>query len=269
MQFDEADKGGSLRRGALMVEVLAQHVGGCSAVDLAQRTQLPRPTVHRILTQLLELDWVVRDEASGHFTLGPRLAAIGYAATGHHALERAASTVLGAAAHALQQVIYLDVRAGLDAVCIGRYVGGKGQETTQGYVGLRTPFGLTPAAMAMLACMEPGEARRIVNLNLPRCRGIAGFDERGFRRALDRATSSKVQCDAIVLDRKMCGLGVAIRVGCTSDAVGGIGMSYPRLQLSDKDRTRALLVLTQAAEGIADRLVRKARQAPTTPTKKK
>lgn len=58
--------------GEKLLDVLAAAVGGERFSDIVARTGLPKATVHRVLRQLQELDYVVRDP-SDRFSAGPRM----------------------------------------------------------------------------------------------------------------------------------------------------------------------------------------------------
>ncbi len=179
---------GSLNRAVMLLKAIAQGSRkGSSLTELVARTSLPRPTIHRVLDMLMDLGWVMRDEETSRFNLGIELAALGFSAISRNPIERIAATHLSALAERLDQVVYMGVRSGMDMVCIGRYESQSQIQVGKGRIGMRGPFGLSPSCMAMMTRLPGHEVEEIIKINLSRYHRIGGFDETGFRKALQDA----------------------------------------------------------------------------------
>lgn len=110
---------------------------------------------------------------------------------------------------------------------------------------------MTPGGMAMLADMPRHEVEAIVDANMPRYRKIEGFDENGFLRSLNRSLSAGDGIyDAVVLDRSMCGLGVAV-LDPAAHPIASVGVTFLTDRFSEKQRDRCLALLRQAAKKIS------------------
>lgn len=247
---------GSLNRAVILLAAIARGSSkGSALTELVARTGLPRPTIHRVLDMLMELGWVERDPQTARFNLGADLAALGYTAISRHPLDRIAATELSALAERLDQVVYLAVRSSLDMVCIGRYESQSQIQVGKGRVGLRGPFGMSPACLAMFACLPSDEVQHIVRTNMSRYHRIEGFDEQGFHTAVDAAIRNGYGTyDNIVLDRTTSGFGVAIR-DASGYPVAAIGTTYITGWLSRDQQEECLALLRQAAQRIAESLV--------------
>ena len=244
---------GSLNRAVILLRAIAQGSSrGSSLTEIVARTALPRPTIHRVLDQLIEVGWVVRDRVNARFNLGTDLAALGYSAISRTPIDRIASSHLIRLAQALNQVVYLGVRSGLDMVCIGRYESDSQIQVGKGRVGLRMPFGMSPSCMAMLGKLTPDEVAEIIQVNLSRYHRVTGFDETGFRHAVEEAMKNGYSTyEGIVIDKARSGLGVAT---CDPEGfpVAGIGTTYITGWLNDKQWEYCLAQLQEAAETIAE-----------------
>lgn len=246
---------GSLNRAAVLLTAIARGSRkGSALTELVARTGLPRPTIHRVLDSLIDLGWVVRDPETARFNLGNDLAALGYTAISRNPLERLAATELSALAERLDQVVYLTMRAGLDMVCIGRYESQSQIQVGRGRIGMRGPFGMSPACLGMFAHMAQEDVDEIITVNLSRYHRIEGFDEQGFRRAV-RASMEKGYgvYDNIVLDRTTSGFGMAI-CDASGYPIAGFGTTYITGWLSIEQQAECIALLKQAAGRIADRL---------------
>ncbi len=246
---------GSLNRAVLLLTTIARGSRkGSSLTELVAHTALPRPTIHRVLDLLITIGWVERDQQTSRFQLGADLAALGYSAISRHPIERIAATELSALAERLDQVVYMNIRSGLDMVCIGRYESRSQIQVGKGRVGMRGPFGMTQGCLAMFSRLPEGEVKKIIKANMSRYHRIEGFDERGFRKVVAEAMKTGYATyDNIILDRTTSGLGVPI---CDPSGypIAGIGTSYITGWLNEKQRQHCLLQLRQAASRIAERL---------------
>jgi len=246
---------GSLNRAVLLLNAIAQGSRkGSLLTELVARTALPRPTIHRVLSTLMESGWVVRDAETARFNLGPDMAALGYTAISRNPIERVASTELSQLADTIGQVVYLGIRSGFDMVCIGRYEGQSQVQVGRGWVGLRGPFGMSPSCLAIFSRLPQQDIDEIVNANLSRYHRIEGFDERGFRRTLaDALKNGYSTYDDIILDRTASGIGVPI-LDPSGYPIAGIGTTYLSGWLDEKQKMERVAHLQRAANNIAVKL---------------
>lgn len=247
---------GSLNRAVILLRTIAQGSRkGSSLTELAARTSIPRPTIHRVLGMLMDMGWVSRDAKTSRFNLGMDLAALGFSAISRNAIEKIASTHLSILAEQLDQVVYLGVRSSLDMVCIGRYESQSQIQAGKGWVGMRGPLGLSPSCMAMLSKLPESDVDMVINANISRYHRVEGFDERGFRKALGKALANGYSTyDGIMLDRSTSGLGVAI---CDPNGypIAGIGTTYITSWLTPKEKDNCLKALQFSANNIAKDLI--------------
>jgi DNA-binding IclR family transcriptional regulator len=246
---------GSLNRAVILLTTIARGSRkGSSLTELVARSGLPRPTIHRVLDSLIDLGWVERDAQTARYNLGQELAALGYSAICRHPLERLAATELSALAHALDQVVYLGVRSGLDMVCIGRYESQSQIQIGQGHVGLRGPFGMSLACMAIFAHLPQDEVQEIIRANMSRYHRIEGFDEAGFHRTVAEALKNGYGTyDNIILDRSTSGLAVAV-LDPSGYPLAAIGTTFLSGWLDDEGKRQCLDKLRVAASSVARQL---------------
>lgn len=259
MEFNNVkpnEAAGSLNRSFKLINAIARgSKKGSLLTELVARTDLPRPTIHRILDMLIEIGWVERDTETARFNLGLDLAALGYCAISRNPIERIASTELSMLAEDLKQVVYLGVRSGLDMVCIGRYDSQSQIMVGRGWVGMRGPLGMSPSCMAMFAKLTPDEVQAIIKANMARYHRIEGFDENGFHRTLEQAMQTGYGTyDNIILDRTTSGFGVAI-LDASGYPIATIGTTYITGWLTDEQKKTCIEKLNQAAANISKALL--------------
>jgi DNA-binding IclR family transcriptional regulator len=251
-------KTGSLYRASILIEAIARGSRkGSLLTELVSKTQLPRATIHRVLNMLMSMGWIEKNEATSRFNLGQDLAALGYSAIIRHPLERIAALELTPLAEALNQVLYLNVRSGLDTVCIGRYESQSQIIVGKGWVGMRGPLGMSPSCMGMFIKMPEDEVDEIIEANMSRYYRIEGFDERGFRASLNASkTNGYGTYNSIILDKTMSGLGVAI-LSPKGYPIASIGTTFITEWLTEDLKQTTITQLQKVASSISKAYFRK------------
>ncbi|GAA3158895.1 IclR family transcriptional regulator [Planomonospora alba] len=120
--------------------------------DVARCTHLPRSTAHRILDQLVRLQWI--EHTAFGYGLGPRALGLGGRDGGHGEIREAAAPFL----HDLQLrtglVVHLAVLDGAEVYYLDK-VGGRFAAAVPSRVGGRAPAHSTALGKAMLAWLQP------------------------------------------------------------------------------------------------------------------
>lgn len=120
--------------------------------DVARRTHLPRSTAHRILDQLVRLNWL--EHTPFGYRLGQRALGLGGRDGGYEEIRIAAAPLL----HELQiktgMVVHLAVLDGADVYYLDK-VGGRFAAAVPSRVGGRVPAHTTALGKSMLAWLEP------------------------------------------------------------------------------------------------------------------
>ncbi len=122
--------------------------------SVSRRTHLPRSTTHRILDQLVRLDWL-RHTVAG-YTLGSRALGLGGREIGHSALRAAAAPHLLDLAVRTRMVVHLAVLDGPEIYYLDK-VGGRAAVDIPSKVGGRAIAHCTGLGKAMLAWLSPEE----------------------------------------------------------------------------------------------------------------
>ncbi len=120
--------------------------------EVAGRTQLPRSTVHRILDQLVRLNWA--EHASFGYGLGRRAIGLGGGDGGHAQIREATAPLLHELHMQTGMVVHLSVLDGSESVYLDK-VGGRFASRLPSRVGGRAPAYSTAGGKAMLAWMDP------------------------------------------------------------------------------------------------------------------
>lgn len=141
-----------VERMTLIMDAFQGRTARLTLEDVTRSTRLPRSTAHRILDQLVRLQWI--EHTSFGYRLGQRALGLGGRNGGHGELREAAAPLL----HELQiktgMVVHLAVLDGIDVYYLDK-VGGRFAASVPSRVGGRSRAHATALGKAMLAWLEP------------------------------------------------------------------------------------------------------------------
>jgi DNA-binding IclR family transcriptional regulator len=156
----------SIERALLLLrEIAAHNRGGSRLLDLATRTGLQRPTVHRMLKCLAAENMVQQDGDSHRYYLGSMVFELGLTATPRFNLREMCHPALARIAEATGDTVFLTQRSGLDAVCLDRREGTFPIKTFTLEVGMRRPLGVGTGSLAILSALPEEEIDKVVGAN--------------------------------------------------------------------------------------------------------
>jgi len=159
----------SIERALLLLrEIAAHNRGGSRLLDLATRTGLQRPTVHRMLKCLAAENMVQQDTDSHRYFLGSMVFELGLTAAPRYNLKEICHPALTRIAEATGDTVFLTQRSGLDSVCIDRREGAFPIKTFTLEIGMRRPLGVGTGSLAILAALSEEEIRHTIEANAAR-----------------------------------------------------------------------------------------------------
>src|SRR5262249_20719445 len=128
----------------------------------AEATQLPKPTVYRLLVGLSYQDLVIEVDGAGSYALGPGCLRLAEAATGGNGLGMVAMSVLERIWAETGDTVTLHVRGGLRRVCITELISSGPLRYVSG-VGESSPVHVGAAGRVLLAFLPLAEQRELVD----------------------------------------------------------------------------------------------------------
>jgi DNA-binding IclR family transcriptional regulator len=159
----------SIERALLLVrEIAAHNRTGSRLLDLANRTGLQRPTVHRMLKCLTLENMVQQDPDSHRYFLGPMVFELGLTAAPRFNLRDICHPAMSRIADATGDTVFLTQRSGLDAVCLDRQEGSFPIKTFTLEIGMRRPLGVGTGSLAILSALGEEEVRHVIDSNTGR-----------------------------------------------------------------------------------------------------
>jgi DNA-binding IclR family transcriptional regulator len=152
----------SVRRALGLLSMVAGHErrGGLSLAELASETGLSKPTVHRLLTELVHTGYLEQTDGR-RYRLGTESYTIGSAAEPRHGLQQQALASVVRLAQVSEDAAFITVRRGTHSVCLHREEGTWPIRSHVLQAGDRFPLGVGAHGLALLAAMTPQEASAV------------------------------------------------------------------------------------------------------------
>jgi DNA-binding IclR family transcriptional regulator len=207
--------------------------------QIARRTGLPRSSTHRMLDQLVRLQWLRR---TGHeYELGTKLIELGHRAVYQNRVYRAAAPFLWDLHRATGMVVHLAILDGADVVYLEKVAGRMGLSIpTQ--VGSRQPAHCTGVGKAILAYSPVDQLAGLEDVELIRKTNYSITDSAELRVAL-----SEIRTRGVAFDREECAPGfgcVAAPVGPIDEPVAAVSVCGPVDRLPFDNRLAAPVRIT-------------------------
>src|SRR6478736_9449713 len=208
---------------------------------LAARAELPVPTAHRLVGELVAWGALSRTQA-GEYVVGRRLWDVGLLAPVQTGLRQLASPYLHDLYGATLATVHLAVRDGAEVLYLDR-LSGHASVPVVSSVGSRLPMHATGVGKVLLA-YAPAEVQRAVLADLPRITPYTVTQPGLLRRQLARVQRDDHATTTEEMSLGACSIAVPIRRG--ADVVAALGIVVPSL----KDRAKLVGALQVAARGI-------------------
>jgi DNA-binding IclR family transcriptional regulator len=186
---------GTLKCSVFLLRALAQdHCRGRALTELAVAVGLPHPTVHRLLSRLIDEGFIAQHPQSRRYTLGPFLYELGLAAANGDDLGLVYVPVLERVASLTGDTGYVIMRSSLEAVCVARVDGSHPIRPPILDAGSRRPLGVGAGGLAILSACPDDEARWIVEATASEIGRFGHLDVAGQLSAISESRRQGVRC---------------------------------------------------------------------------
>lgn len=211
--------------------------------ELARRADLPVPTAHRLLAELVAWGALVRSP-SGEYVIGRRLWHVGLLAPVETGLREIAEPFLSDLHAATRATVHIAVRDGRSALYINRLAGSVSVPVVH-KAGSRLPLHATGVGKVLLA-YAPAEVRSAVLADLTRVTPYTITEPGRLRQQLHRVEREGFAQTVEEMTLGAC--SVAVPVSTPAGAVvAALGIVVPDLR---RDRPKLVAALQVAARGI-------------------
>jgi DNA-binding IclR family transcriptional regulator len=211
--------------------------------ELARRADVPVPTAHRLLGELVGWGALVR-RPSGEYVIGRRMWDLGLLAPVQSDLRQVASPFLHDIYAATRATVHLAVRDGLKALYVDR-LSGHASVPVVSQIGSRLPMHATGVGKVLLA-YAPEDVRTAALTKLTRHTAYTVTEPGRLLSELRRVHSDGFAQTNEEMSLGACSVAVPIRAS-DNQVVAALGIVVPSLK---RDRGRLVAALEVAAQGI-------------------
>jgi DNA-binding IclR family transcriptional regulator len=216
--------------------------------DIARRAELPLPTAHRLVRDLVGWGALARTDA-GTYVPGRRLWDLGLLAPTHTGLREVASPFLHDIYGATLATVHLAVRDGTTALYVDRLMGHASVPVVS-RIGSRLPLHATGVGKVLLA-YAPDDVRQAVLCDLQRITAHTVVQPGRLRQELTRVRQEGFAQTSEEMSLGACSVAVPVHDGA-DDVVAALGIVVPTLK---RVRPRLIAALRVAAHGIRRSLI--------------
>jgi DNA-binding IclR family transcriptional regulator len=221
--------------------------------ELSRMTGIQKNRVWRILTTLAQRGYVLQDEETQKYSLGPGFLILGETFRNRFDLRRAAAPFMDELAEVSGDAIHLDIIYGQEAVLIDRRLGQHGVQVT-GPIGEGIPLYLGASPKIHLAYLSPRERSKLL-------------DEIRIVPRTPKSVESREMLESQLEDIRSLGYWVSeedYEIGSnevaapvfdhTGRVVAGLGIAIPRARYTPERRDRSIELVVDAAKGLSETL---------------
>lgn len=235
-----------MERVTLILDLFDSPQTSLTLEGIYRRTRLPRSTTHRILDQLVRLNWL-QHTLSG-YVLGRRALDLGGRHVGHNTLRAAAAAQLHELALRTGMVVHLAVLDGPD-ICYLDKIGGRSAVDVPSRVGGRAVAHCTGLGKSMLAWLSPEEidARYEQTIECRTPQSISRLD------ALHQELGAVRRRNGLAVDRGEC----FPDIGCVGLALRGPNGPIGAISIVGRGRStleRATPLVVNAVRAVSEEL---------------
>lgn len=245
-----ATDAGSLKRGVMLLKLLATAgPRGLPLTEIAARTGLPHPSVHRVLLQLSAERLVDRHDELRRWRLGPLAFELGVAGSSMYDIRDLCEPAMARLSQETGDTVYLVIRSGFEAVCMHRLEGSFPIRALVLEVGSRRPLGVGAGGLAVLAAIEEQERIEIARRVAPALPAFGKLTEAALLQACVRTRESGV---AVIHNRVNLGVTAVGAHFCDSmgQPIGAVSVAALTQRMTPDRVRRASLSVKNVARSI-------------------
>lgn len=199
----------SIARAALLLRTLSTFGSqGAALMQISTLTRLPKATVHRILSAMLDEHLVERPWGTRNYRLGPEVYAFGISVLDVFDIKTIAQPSFERLAQSTGETVYLGIRCGYDAVCMDKRQGHLPQNAEILQINDRWPMGIGSFSLAILSFLPDDEIADIVAFNR-----IRSGEDKAFSKIAGGVQKSRKNGYALTKTRSVRGIsGIAVPI---------------------------------------------------------
>lgn len=153
--------GGSAERSLQLLQTLTRGPRGMTLAELAENLEIPKATVHRLCSRLIDLHFIARDVDERFYVAGPALQRLAFDTLTHGPLSRLRHMVLSELVHEVGETCNFTALDGASVLYLDRVEAQRPWRMTLD-VGAHVPLHCTASGKLFLAHMPEDERKKLL-----------------------------------------------------------------------------------------------------------
>jgi DNA-binding IclR family transcriptional regulator len=242
----------SLRTGLRVLREFERDQRDFSVTELAQRCELSKSQVSKILSALVDSELIVQDPVTRTYSVGQRCFVMGSRFTNYHALSQAATPVMRQLLTRTGHSVRLSVPHGDRSLYLIGLEGPLFMDTGWSS-GNTVPVGASSVGRVMMAFLEPERREYLLGLPVPAVTPHTIRDRATIEKLVDAARR-----DGYSVQRNETSLGLGVisvpLFKARQELVGVLGLAFPSHRVTPHDEPPLVHALHDAARAISQRM---------------
>ncbi|MHC5306813.1 IclR family transcriptional regulator [Bartonella sp. LJL80] len=241
-----------IERTVALLNVVTNHSSdGARLADIAEEAQLSRSTTHRLLSGLISVGLVEQDPETLRYKPGFILYALGKKASARFGLLQIAESSMKKLALETGDTVYLQIRSGDEAVCIGRREGNYPIKTLTLSIGDRRLLGIGAGSLALLAALPRQECERILKRHGNRLNGFPQVTADDIADFVEETRAKNYAFNPGLFIAGMGAVGIALSDN-HGQLLGSLSIAAIESRMAEERRPLLVDLMRQEATKIAD-----------------
>ena len=228
----------SLLRALELLELLKETPHKCSIAELSEATGLPPSTIHRILQTVCEKKYVLRDEYSHTYQLGPALISLGRAASNNIRIQEAALPILKNLSYVPREDSYLVIQVGDKGLVLDKMDGPNHLKVVEEF-GYEMDLHCGAIRKVLLAYQDQDYIDYYLNNMLDRPEAFPQISRSGLAQELKNIREKGISVSHGEYVHDAVGIGAPI-FGINGQVTASLGIIAPYTRISDNTHLERL-----------------------------
>ncbi|XAH25429.1 IclR family transcriptional regulator [Xylophilus sp. GW821-FHT01B05] len=246
----------SVRDRALsIVELLARNVQGLPMSEVADRLDIPRTAVHRLLADLKDTGYVKQDPNTSQYLLTVKLASLGLSYLAATGITDAAQPLLDDLAEASSELVRLAVIEGNQLTWVAKAQGARTGLRYDPDAGLDVYLPATANGLAWLAAVSDERALELIAAQgMERTRDMGPGAPQTLRALMAQVEETRERGYAVVFDAYEAGtsaMATAIRQEGSGEPIATVSIAGPSVRMTPERMALLAPQLQACAQGLA------------------
>ncbi|MBP3927415.1 MAG: IclR family transcriptional regulator, partial [Clostridium sp.] len=210
----------------------------CSIAELSEATGLPPSTIHRILQTFCEKKYVLRDEYSHTYQLGPALISLGRAASNNIRIQEAALPILKNLSYVTREDSYLVIQVGDKGLVLDKMDGPNHLKVVEEF-GYEMDLHCGAIRKVLLAYQDQDYIDYYLNNMLDRPEAFPQISRSGLAQELKNIREKGISVSHGEYVHDAVGIGAPI-FGINGQVTASLGIIAPYTRISDNTHLERL-----------------------------